>query len=1191
MIQEKNEEKGTKAKQPIWYRMLRFFFFLFLFLVVLIAVALFAANSYLNSNKTKILEDLPFLNNGTITFEQASINIFRDFPSATLELENVSLSDSLIEEHQKPILQVGKIEAALSLTEWRNKNFEVNSIRLADGTINLFKDEKGYSNVESIIKKHSDETNNKGVKVNTQNVQLILSNIHVHFDDAIKRTSIHGRVNELTAAIDRRKGLAAHIALLLEVDELAFKKENGSFIPNSVVSGEFDLNLENDILQISPFDLEIDDEHFLFQATINTKKTSPSTLIFENKESRQAKLFSFLPPQIQKTLKDYKVEGEFYSKTTIKSSFQPKELPIIDIDLQMLKNDLTVRDLFFEEATLNARFINRLYDDERRAMEGKKNVRFEIKSLETKYGQFDLQTKDALISFTPEQKARINIAIDVAGKASGISDWLENDQFFFDKGNFKLHAKVDAPLNDKDKILIASDADLKLENVSVIYKPANTVFPIKELILGKQKGDAKFSMVSSTIFKEHDFFIEGGLKNIIALLVDLSDGQTTSEVNMKADKLSWTDFLDLFGENGYLKSELPKTDQQKKKSMKETINGFQSNFEPRLSIEVDTLQYFDMLQLQNFKTGAHFENGNTLVLEETTFSYGKGEVQFDAQLDLSEPDQTPFEFELDAKDINLQKLLPPLNYMNIALLKNFENYPDDLMLSVKLKGLINDETGLVPNTAKGEITFKSKENKTVSGKITFEPDKSIAKNEATKSHVNTHVELYGNPKVFNNFFKTEDFIFDKGSFDVQFDYTGDVTSFEQLLNEGKVNLTIKDSEVLYKAADIYFPLTRIDLNLQDDEAGFDFLLRSDEIQSELNFIGVIKNLSELVIGNTGKTLSTKVNVFSPRIDWDVLLFLLTAQKATSKSMNENTIEPESMKTTVKGILNKFNPKLQARVDTFVYSDKLVVYDVKTGIRLLDASTLVLDETGFDFHDGSMRLNGQLDLSRLDQTPFLTTVATQDFDVARLLESLDYLSIHSLENLEKLKGRITMKLDLSGIVAKNGVGLIPEATQGILDFDIHNVELKGLGILDTLAAKVRQEKRFHDLMFAPLSNRITIKGTHIDIPLMEVQSNALNVFVEGHVNPAEKSNVWISFPMDNLKKADRTIIPDKRGYGATKDKIYFEIATNDKGENKMKLHISKKKFYKERGILHLYKEDKVKYKAIRKELKKNKVSGE
>jgi hypothetical protein len=528
-----------------------------------------------------------------------------------------------------------------------------------------------------------------------------------------------------------------------------------------------------------------------------------------------------------------------------------------------------------------------------------------------------------------------------------------------------------------------------------------------------------------------------------------------------------------------------------------------------------------------------------------------------------------------------------LDHFNIKLLANLEELPENLNLSVKLRGIIDDHTGILPNTSTGEISFDIDDGELLAGKITYEPE-LISTNDSIENKVITKTKILfvGDPSLFNDFLKTEQFFFSNGRFYFTFDYQSGHTSLEDILNSSNANLKIHNSSVHYKPTAVDFPLTNINLYLESGSADFDLLIRSDSLRRQIQLKGMIENLSELVIGNTGKSIKTTVDATSPKIIWDHFFRLFVPEATVPIAEQTKKQKMNALKATIKGVFNRFAPNITAQIDTLVLTDKFTVMNFKTGIYMADSNNLILEKTAFDYYDGSMSFDGQFDFNATGPLPFTANFHTKDLDIEKLLNSLDYVNLPSLRSIEKLSGRITMKLGLSGHIAEDGSGLIHETTKGLLDFKLNDVEIRGMPTLDTIASKVLMKKRFADLRFAPIENQITIDGQNIEIPLMEIQSNAINLFLEGILSYGDQTNIWITIPLNNLKKADRSIIPPKRGYAATKSKIYIEVTSDEAGNNKFKLRTSKRKFYKSRGIISQYRKDKRKYKKIRKDLKRS-----
>ena len=1155
---------------------------LILLCAVAIAIGLFCANNYLQSNKTKILEDLPFLNKATVAFEKTDISLYKNFPSASITIHQLTVKDSLFQKHQKCLLEVETLSANFSLAEFLKKKITIHSVYLEKGTLQLYTDKNGYSNLIGVLlETHNRPKRKRELELALNGLNINLSKLDVHITDETKGTSIHGHVDYLRTTLNTTENqVAANLDFAINVEELSFKKENGSFIENSQLHGLTTLNWKDELIKINPFELTINEEVFEFSGTIPTNgKVAHLNLV--NHHTRFDRVIPLLPERIQKQLFPYQIAHPFPTTTLIKTDFKPNSMPLVIVDFKMDKNDLVIFDTPLKQTSLSGRFINSLYEDTQELSAERGNIRLEINDLTTEYDSFSASSGTLLITSTREAGAKIISDLAVKGPVSNISKWLKNDQFFFKKGTFELTANLNGSLRNMDELIIQSDAQFFLSDFSVFYQPANSTFSFEKMDLVKKEGKAFFTIINNAGVNGPSIKIDGGLVNIPDLLLDAYLKQASSEVNIVSSKLTWQNFLDLFGEEGYLKRRMPKSDSEKKRSMKETIKGVYENFHPRLTVQIDTLEYLDKFQLRNFKSGLHFQNAHNIVLEATEFDYDVGHVLFNGTLDINDPYKTPFYFELTANKIDLSKLLPDVNYFNLPMLKAMDHPVKDAAIQIKHQGIIDDEKGLIPNTSTGSIVIHSEENRLELVEISYTAmDSSIYKID--QASTKTQINLAGDPVVFNDFFKTDKFIFKEGYFKVAIEHDGALDDVKNLLEQGTINFLLLKGEVFYKPIGITFPLTSINLAVEDNNADFDFVLQSDLLQKELDFSGKLKNLSELVIGDTGQPLSTLVKIYSPKLDWKEFQRLFTGSETPREI---STIEP--MKAAISDLFNTFNPHVHIDVDTFVYKKNLIVEGATTGIYLLDSTTVYLEKTGFHFHNGSMLLNGAIDLSPIPHTPFDINLHTKDFDVAGLLKSLDYFSLPSLKQTEKLRGNITMNLDLKGAITENGKGLITEKTEGVLNFELKNLEIKGFEPLNRIGARLKMKRRFEDIRFAPIVNQIHIYGNNMGFSQMEIQSNTLHLFVEGIFSFGMDTNLWISVPLHNLKKKKLSIIPPKKGYAAYRRKLFLEGTSDETGVVRFKFYPTKRKFYKDRGFLHEYRSDKKRDRAIRKEMRKKK----
>ena len=1019
---------NTDSKKPsILKRVIK----LVVLLLALFCLALVGLNLYISSGNVKHFERLDALNQGSISFEKATFSVFRDFPRATLSLENVNITDSTFFDSNEPELSFKSLDLVASLASWGQDEVHIRKVRLSDGQIRGHQDIDGYSDLKSLFSKKG---NGEGKKLLFDYAQLELSNISCSWSNDKKNADLSGHIHLLKTALKEGKG---ELELDLNIDQLLFNEAKGPYLKNAKLDGVLALDFQKDKIVIAPSELEIEGSEYTLTAAIDLTAKEQTTLTLENKRTEFSTVLPMLTNSLQRSLSPYNVDGEFHSRVNIESRFREGEDPRVEVQIQTDGNDMVVKDYLFMDTKLKGTFINRLYDDERSNNEGTKNMRFVIEELESTHQNFDISSKEGLISSSPEGGDYLSIDALITGTAVSMSEWLDNDQFLFFGGDFRLDGQIEGPLDDLEIMIETSSAELSLQDVKVHYEPADVSFPFRSIKLNKATGKSTFDVVSASSKQAETFIVNGSLTHLSDLLTGQHNQRVRSDMTFTADRLNWAGFLDMFSADDSGQDE---TEEQKKKSLKSTLEGLYENFQPRVHLDIDEVEYRETIRLNEFKSGLFFAGRDSLVLEKTEFKLGDGKVNLTGYFNINDPYRTRFNLDLQAQRVNLSKVLPELNYFGIPLLSAVEEHAEDLDISIKVQGYFHDVDGLIPNSSTGVIEFQSNTDRAVHGRILFRPDSDEHMNHPEELVKSNRIEIQGNPIAFNEFFDNKEFFFKDGRFNAEFDFGSGITSFEELLNEALVKFDMTEGVVYYQIGDIDLPLSTVHMEIKEDQGEFDLQIRADSINRELNFKGSAVNLSEVIVGGTGKDFSSTINLYSPVFEWKLFQDILGGKNKLADSSSAVTDKYHGMKRSLKGMLNRFDPDLQLTVDSFIYSPKLSFSDFNSGIRMLDENTLLLEKTEVNFQDGRLALEGEFDLEPAQEVPFSFHVKTADLKMGQLLSGLNYIGIDALAQAEKLEGALTMDLDLTGVIAASGTELVTEHTRGILDFKMTDLQI-------------------------------------------------------------------------------------------------------------------------------------------------------
>ena len=1154
-------------------KLLKFSIWLLIILVLVLLIGFFSGNAYLKSNKTKILENVDFLNDGAIYFDEAHISVWDDFPQASIVLSNVRLQDSMFHVHRQSLLEVGELRARFGISGWRDLDFGINGFTLNEGVVNLNKYADGYDNLKSILSKPPRDSTIVAsywgasymksrlaeVEITTDQLDFEFNDVKINIVDEIKSTAYVSDLRAVTAMIARNgKDFILDVDMDIHVDEVTFNRSNGSYLTNSDILGSFNLIKKADRYIINPFRLSINDEEFAIDGIIEKDHIQPSVVNVISQHTDLSKTLPLLPNKIRQGIMPYLIKKEFPSKTQI--VLEQGQRARIEVLFELFNTDLEISGIQAQEATLKGRFINRKYDDWRGRNEDKGNIRLILDDVSVRQGEIELKSEQVFIESNPKDKASVKSMVWVSGPAPTISEFYNSDKFLFRDGQFELTADVIGPLNNLGQLILESEADLSLKDIDMLYRPGDVSIPIASLELMKSAGDAEFSISTSTLSQAYDYQLDGGLKNLAGLLVDFADVSTVSNVDLFAKRLGWADYIELFSRSAH--SELnkqTKDERASKRSMKSTLKGIYDKIQPNVTIVIDTFEYWDKIDMYNLSTGVHFENANTVILEKTRFSLDQGRVKLEASVDISDPHETQFSIEVNADQISLADLLPKLDYFNVKLLADQAAHSDDIDIDIQIEGKIHDVDGLQANEIKGSISFVSKSYNGIAGKIDFQPVL-----EGDKMIMHSVIDFSGSPVLFNDFFKNEQFFFeDQGRFIAHFDFTGDLHSLDHLIAEADIDLDITNGAVLYEEADIVFELTDVSTTLRGDTADYVLKMKSDALDRELTATGVIENISELIYGDTGKQLKTKVDIYSPVINIDHAAFIFETPTDTIKSSFVDREVDNKTKLLLSGLFNRFDPDIKVSIDSLIVTDRIRFADFTSGLRLGDSTTLVLEQTDFKFCGGEISANARAYIGSNDLEPLSAKIFTKHIDIHTMLASLGYLNEDRLRDAESIEGTLTFDLDFEG--ALRDLEFVELFTDAQLDFTIDSLELKGVQLIEDLGERFKRKEQFRHIRFAQLSNSITIKESRMDILQMEVQSTAANIFVEGHVDDTNGTNIWVTIPLDNLKKKYLLQAPSPRGYASEKWKVFMEFYSDKSEPIDRKLRLSKRKFYKKRGI--------------------------
>ena len=446
-----------------------------------------------------------------------------------------------------------------------------------------------------------------------------------------------------------------------------------------------------------------------------------------------------------------------------------------------------------------------------------------------------------------------------------------------------------------------------------------------------------------------------------------------------------------------------------------------------------------------------------------------------------------------------------------------------------------------------------------------------------KSYVDYEFTVKEPSSVLNNFFNNTAFIFSEGELDFKTSFKGSIDVLDSLYYNSQSKLTLNNTKIFHKPLALEFPVDELTIEIKNADGYLESLvIPLNETKNHINFKGEIDNIVSLILDSTA-TVTSNLELFSEKIIWKDFFSMFKLPKK-NKTESDNGI---LLNETLRLIRDKFNPEFDLNLGYFQY-ENTTINNVISEVYF-DQERLYMKKTGFEYGDGQISLGLIFDFSEKNQTLFDFDVEIENVDLENFLREFNYFELSSLKEAKKVAGVLSLTTEMKGIIHEEN-GLDTKSLKGHVNFDLRELELNGFEPIQKIGNKIFKKKRFEDIRFADISEELYIANRTVEIPRMEILSTAFDLFIEGHLNYDNKTNIWISVPLSNIKKRDLAHIPIEKGFIDAGNKVFVEV--KDDGENKLeyKFHLNNKKLYEERGILNEYRED---HKKSRKQKNENK----
>ena len=152
---------------------------------------------------------------------------------------------------------------------------------------------------------------------------------------------------------------------------------------------------------------------------------------------------------------------------------------------------------------------------------------------------------------------------------------------------------------------------------------------------------------------------------------------------------------------------------------------------------------------------------------------------------------------------------------------------------------------------------------------------------------------------------------------------------------------------------------------------------------------------------------------------------------------------------------------------------------------------------------------------------------------------DVVKAEQLEGVLNLDATFSLEID-------SDFHVFQKSLSAIVDLSIINGNLKNFEPFEKISKYAFKKRKLDDVEFADLKERFKFNGTVMQIDLMEINSTAFWMYVEGTYDFGGKSDLRIQIPWKNLKKIPEDAILGQEGEDGRHAKSLFLKAVGPKG---------------------------------------------
>ncbi len=682
-------------------RMLRWVIYTIGFLVVLLVCAYGAGQYYKPTILAKINAELKNSVNGDIQIGHLDFTIFEQFPHVSITLGDIYLRGPQYEFYHKDFLTAEKIYIHINPMRILQGAVNLNSISIKKGNIFIFRDSKGYSNMDVIKKQKADTVKESGSKATLELQDIFFENTRFTYVDSLKHKSYDvtfEHTNAIISASDSSKILVLDGAMYF--GGITFNTEKGGYLSNTRTNATLNVEIvplkqrlivHPSVLRLPNFDVGISGQFdFLEPGKFALAITSKGIDYTEGR--------ALVTRVLGEKLSKYQFNGPIDLSVNLLGKLAAGGEPKVDIAFTTASNNFTTGKLVVNDLSFKGSFTNHM-DDTKEFDDRNSRIVLDTVSgvLEKIHVTGNLSIKDLI---SPDLILNTKSTIDIAD----FNHETDTSNLKLLGGTLYANIQYDGKLDEY------------LEGPRTVYKgKMNAAIRIKDGALTMTSQQKHFTKINAQLhftekrmdFDKVDFIVNGNPVQLTGSLIGFMPFFLAPEKKGLIDVSLYSPRLDL----ATLKTDkkkvklTPQESRTKNKKISDLMDVLNNKVEFTINLKADEIVNGSFIA-KNFSGKINLAN-NQLTANPVRMILADGEVDLSLKISELNKPNNPVVLKAEVKGSDIKKFFSSFdNFSQKTIVAG--NLSGKVYAKVRMMATIDDRFIIMMPTLNGEVDFKLK---------------------------------------------------------------------------------------------------------------------------------------------------------------------------------------------------------------------------------------------------------------------------------------------------------------------------------------------------------------------------------------------------------------------------------------------------------------------------------------------------